>query len=130
MGDYDLTPFGPWYGDLYSDIEATITSVNHLRRIPARVWVASHEYGVFEFDPEDLWDRYLAVIDEREIRLLDFLGTPRNMAEIVDASIVYGKKGEPKQFYEFGERALMGKHLDRLMSRGMVVCEGDTYRRA
>ena len=24
MGDYDLTSFGPWYGDLYSDIDQTI----------------------------------------------------------------------------------------------------------
>ena len=36
MGDYDLTSFGPWYGDLYSSIEDTIASIRRLKDIPAR----------------------------------------------------------------------------------------------
>jgi hydroxyacylglutathione hydrolase len=130
LGDYDLTPFGPWYGDAVSDIEATIASVNRLRTVPARVWVAAHEHGVFESDPGELWDRHLGIIYEREARLLDLLAVPRKMDEIVDARILYGKKREPKEFYDFGERSHMGKHLEGLMRRGVVICEEGTYRRA
>ncbi|MCJ7784107.1 MAG: MBL fold metallo-hydrolase, partial [Desulfobacterales bacterium] len=36
MGDYDLSKFGPWYGDTYSSIEETIDSVKYLRNIPAK----------------------------------------------------------------------------------------------
>jgi glyoxylase-like metal-dependent hydrolase (beta-lactamase superfamily II) len=127
LGDYDLTPFGPWYGDAVSDIEATIASVKRLRTVPARVWIAAHEHGVFESDPGELWGKFLGLIDEREAKLLDFLAVPRNMDQIVEARILYGKKREPKEFYDFGERAHMGKHLERLMRRGVVVLEEDTY---
>ena len=129
LGDYDLTPFGPWYGDVVSDIEATIASINRLRTVPARVWVAAHEHGVFESDPGELWDRYLGVIDEREAKLLDLLAVPRKMDEIVEARILYGKEREPKEFYDFGERSHMGKHLERLMQQGLVICEEETYHR-
>ncbi|MCD4717385.1 MAG: MBL fold metallo-hydrolase [Desulfobacterales bacterium] len=130
LGDYDLAPFGPWYGDAVSDIEATIASVNRLRTVPARVWIAAHEHGVFESDPGELWDRYLGVIDERESKLLDLLAVPRKMNEIVDARILYGKKREPKEFYDFGERSHMDKHLERLIRRGVVICDEGTYCRA
>ena len=57
LGDYDLTPFGPWYGDLDSSIEETMESVERLRQIPARVWITGHEDGVFEQEPGELWDQ-------------------------------------------------------------------------
>jgi len=38
LGDYDLTPFGPWYGDRDSSIEDTIASIERLRQIPATTW--------------------------------------------------------------------------------------------
>jgi hypothetical protein len=47
--------------------------------------------------------------------------------EIVEAWIVYGRPREPKAFYEFGERALMKKHLERLMRLGRVLKEKDQY---
>ncbi|MBU2551759.1 MAG: MBL fold metallo-hydrolase [Proteobacteria bacterium] len=129
LGDYDLTPFGPWYGDRDSDIEATLASIERLRRAPARVWVAAHEQGLFETDPGPAWDRYAALIQSREARLLDLLGEPRTMADIVATRILYGKAKMPKEFIEFGERAHMDKHLERLMARGAVVRDGDFYLR-
>jgi hydroxyacylglutathione hydrolase len=129
LGDYDLTPFGPWYGDEGSDIDETIESVRRLSSVQARVWIASHEQGLFREEPGDLWDRYLKVIDEREEKLVDLLHDPRTMTEIVDARIVYLKPREPKHFFDFGERRLMGKHLERLIKEGAVVCDGDRYRR-
>jgi glyoxylase-like metal-dependent hydrolase (beta-lactamase superfamily II) len=130
IGDYDLLPFGPWYGDRDSDIDQLIASADRLREIPARVWVTSHSAGYFTDDPGDLWDRFLAVIDRREQALFDYLDSPRTIGEIVDARIVYKKVKEPKLFYDFGEQAIMSKHLERLMGRGDVVCEEGRYRRA
>lgn len=128
LGDYDLTKFGPWYGDLHSSIEETIESVRRLRNIPARVWLTGHETGVFEEPPGDLWDQYLGVIYERERRLLDLLGRPQTLEDIVGAWIIYGRPREPKAFFEFGERAHMKKHLDRLMNQGVITKDGDRYR--
>jgi glyoxylase-like metal-dependent hydrolase (beta-lactamase superfamily II) len=127
MGDYDLAKFGPWYGDVYGSIEETIDSINLLRKIPAKVFLTSHETGVFMGEPGKLWDDYLGVIYDRERRLLNFLIKPKTMEEIVGGWMVYGRQREPKAFFEFGERALMKKHLDRLKRLGKVFQEGDRY---
>ncbi len=127
LGDYDLTRFGPWYGDVGSSIEDTRTSINALRKVPAKVWITGHEDGLFEEEPGGLWDSYLGVIDKREEKLVDFLSEPKTLQEIIDKWIVYGKPREPKSFFEFGERALMKKHLESLSARGKVRMDGDKY---
>lgn len=128
-GDYDLTRFGPWYGDRDSSIEATLASLRRLQQVPARVWLTGHEDGCFEGDIAPAVARYLAVIDAREAKLLDFLAQPRTMREIVAACLVYRKPREPKAFFEWGEGAIMGKHLERLLRRGALACEDGRYRR-
>lgn len=127
LGDYDLTSFGPWYGDLYSDIEETVTSINLLRSMEARVWITGHETGIFSQPPGELWEDYLKVIWKREEKLLEFLKEPRSMEEIVGAWIVYGRPREPQAFFTFGEKAIMGKHLRRLISKGVVFEEAGRF---
>ena len=78
LGDYDLSAFGPWYGDRYSSIEDTLASLSRLKRVPARVLVTGHEKGIFEAPfPEDLWQKYEDVIRIREERLIEALKVPR-----------------------------------------------------
>jgi glyoxylase-like metal-dependent hydrolase (beta-lactamase superfamily II) len=127
IGDYDLTPFGPWYGDRYSSIEETIASIHRLREIPAKLWLTSHEAGVFTSPPGPLWNRYEGIIFERERKLLAFLKKQRTLQEIRNAWICYGKPREPKAFFEFAEGALIGKHLDYLLKRGLIQRKGEHY---
>ncbi len=129
LGDYDLTSFGPWYGDRYSSIEETIYSLEHLRKIPAYHWLTSHETGIFREPLGDLWDRYADVIRQREERLLSFLREPRTLAEIVAARIIYGKAREPLTFFVFAERAMLRKHLEYAQRRGLIDSDnGRTFR--
>ncbi len=127
LGDYDLTSFGPWYGDVDSSIEEIMSSVERLRNIPANVWLASHENGVFEEQPGELWTHYLGVIKKRENDLLTLLSSPKTFDDIVGACIVYGRPREPKAFYEFGEKAIMGKHLQKLIKEGRVAEKDGRY---
>ena len=127
MGDYDLTPFGPWYGDRESSIQNTINSIEHLKKIPAKVWITSHETGVFEKNPGDLWDHYLNVIKTREDKLLTLLQTPKTMDDIISACIVYGKPREPKEFFSLGERGIMGKHIEDLLEKSIIKKENDRF---
>ena len=127
LGDYDLTKFGPWYGDLNSSIHETINSVERLREVRARVWLASHETGIFEEEPGARWDKYLAVIAEREGKLIDLLKTPRTLEQIVAACIIYVRPREPKMFFELGERGHMKKHLEKFMKEDLVKKEGEYY---
>ena len=130
LGDYDLTAFGPWYGDRESDIDATIASVQTLRKIEAKVWVVSHEPGVYTENPGVLWDRYLQVIEDREAQLLALLEKPRTREEIIEARIIYRKKKEPAAFFDFSEWALMSKHIKRLARQGRVIENGNAYQLA
>jgi len=130
LGDLDLSRFGPWYGDTYSDLDATLASVAKVRKIKARYYVTSHEQGLFVAPIDELFDRYLAVVEERERKLREFLRQPRTRDEIIAARIVYGRPREPKSFYDFGEWALMKKHLERMAKRGQAQEEAGKWRLA
>ncbi|MBU3917195.1 MBL fold metallo-hydrolase [bacterium] len=129
LGDYNLDTFGPWYGDPYSSLEQTIDSINRLRKVPAKTWIAGHGKGIIEEAPEKRWDFYLGAIQRRENELMDFLAISRSLDEIVERWIVLGKPMEPLIYYKFGEKAHMLKHLDRLVDKGLVQCQNERYRR-
>ena len=127
LGDYDLTPFGPWYGDRDSSIAATIESVRKLEKRPAQTWLTCHETGIFEEQPGHLWSDYLEVINKRENKLLEFLIAPRTREDIITAWIVYRKEREPVDFYRFAEWAIIKKHLDALIETGRIAFEEGRY---
>ncbi len=127
LADLDLTAFGPWYGDRFSDIEQTRSSMECLLKIPADIYITSHETGIMEGDISGLVDRYLEAIDRRERKLIEFLTQPRTMDEIVDSWIIYGKERRPRYFFEYGERGMIGKHVDLLVKRGRVRLGNGRY---
>jgi hydroxyacylglutathione hydrolase len=127
LGDMDMTAFGPWYGDRVSDIDDTIASVHRLMKIPARIFISAHEAGIIEGDLSDKAEAYLAVIDEREKKLLTCLERPKTLDEIAGQWIMYKRPREPKYLFEFAERALVKKHLERLEKNRKVTRVEDRY---
>lgn len=125
LGDYDFTSFGPWYGDYSSNIEGIIKSLHHLQTIPAKIWLTSHEQGIFEELPKECWEAYEGIINKRDEKLLQVLMSPCSFEEIVQYRIIYGRPREPKEFFEAGEKALIRKHLERLLGQGKISeCDG------
>ncbi len=129
LGDYDLTSFGPWYGDVASSIDETIKSIRRLKEIPAKTWIACHEDGLFEENPGKLWDNYENIIYERERKILEFLKNPHTFKEIAAAWLIYGKPRKPLEFFEFNERVLVNKHLERLERQEQIIRDKDQYRK-
>jgi len=128
LADYDLTKFGPWYGDRVSDIDALIESSKRIRTHPAKFKVTAHEAGVLIGDLENTWRDYLAVIDARQHDLETALRTgPKTMREIIELRLVYKKVKEPQSFFDFGERAIMGKHLERMIRIGTAIFQNNRY---
>ena len=115
LADYDLTDFGPWYGDKPGDIEAFRRSANRLAEIGAAVNVVSHEDPVHRGTIGAKVAAFLSRIDRREEALGDFLRQPRSMREIIDRRIVYGE-GRPGPWFDYGEWALLSKHLEGLVA--------------
>jgi glyoxylase-like metal-dependent hydrolase (beta-lactamase superfamily II) len=121
LGDIDLSSFGPYYGDAWSDLAAFEHSLAKVREIDARHYVTFHHVGLLEGRRAFLerLDRFAAVIPRREERLLDFLGDPRSLEEIAEHRFVY-RPGNPVPFIACVERRSMGQHLARLVREGKV----------
>lgn len=68
--DFDLTPFGPWYGQPESDPDDFLASADILRNLDAEWFITSHEYGYLprqDFLRE--LDRFMLVIVQRDERI-------------------------------------------------------------
>jgi hydroxyacylglutathione hydrolase len=74
-----------------------------------------------------LWDNYENVIYQREERILEFLNKPRTLEKILSAWLIYGKPREPREFFEFNERVLLGKHIEYLERRGKIMLDNNQY---
>jgi glyoxylase-like metal-dependent hydrolase (beta-lactamase superfamily II) len=121
LGDVDLSSFGPYYGDAWSDLEAFEDTLAKVREIEARHYVTFHHIGVLDGQQAFLerLDRFAAVIPQREERLLAFLRDPHTLEEIAEHRFVY-RQGDPVPFVACVERRSMGQHLDRLIREGRV----------
>ena len=126
MADYDLTAFGPWYGDTPGSIDAFRRSARRLAEIGAPVNVVSHEEPVHRGDIRGRTEAYLAAIDRREEALRAHLREPRTREEIVAARIVYGKE-RTGPWFDYGEWALLSKHLERMGASGEVLRADGRY---
>jgi len=129
LADYDLSAFGPWYGDTPGSIREFRRSARMLARVGAALHVVSHGAAVHAGAIGNKMEEYLSVIDRREEALRKFLDRPRTRAEIVARRIVYGRKRRGPWF-DYGEWALLRKHMDEMAAQGELVVEGDRYRLA
>jgi len=126
LGDYDLTAFGPWYGDAPCGIDAFRRSARRLAEIPAERCVVSHEGPVHPGPIAGRMDAYLAVIDRREEALREFLREPRTRAGIIARRLIYGP-GRDGAWFDYGEWALLSKHLDGMIARGEASLRDGVY---
>jgi glyoxylase-like metal-dependent hydrolase (beta-lactamase superfamily II) len=120
LGDIDLSSFGPYYGDAWSDLEDFERSLALVRKLEARHYATFHHIGVVD-RPAFLerLDRFTAVIGDRERRLLAFLSEPRTLAEVAEHRFVY-RRTDPVPFAGPVERRSMSQHIARLVRQGRV----------
>jgi glyoxylase-like metal-dependent hydrolase (beta-lactamase superfamily II) len=120
LGDIDLSSFGPYYGDAWSDLEDFERSLALVRGIEARWYATFHHIGVVE-RPVFLerLERFAAVIEDRERRLLEYLREPHGLDEIAAHRFVYRPR-DPVPFAEPVERRSMRQHITRLLRAGRL----------
>ncbi|MEM9408003.1 MAG: MBL fold metallo-hydrolase [Acidobacteriota bacterium] len=118
--DIDLSGFGPYYGDAWSDLESFEATIDRVAQLEARHYLTGHHLGVVDHETfVRRIGRYRQRIAQREERLLAFLSRPRTMAEIVDHRIVYRPHDEGEGI-DFIERRSAELHLERLQRDGAV----------
>lgn len=132
LGDIDLSSFGPYYGDAWSDLEDFERSLDLVRGIEARWYATFHHVGVIEGREAFVarLDRFRDVIRSREERLLAYLAEPRTLDEIARHQFVYRPKDQVP-WADPVERRSMGQHVARLLRSGRVSeCAPGRFRAA
>ncbi len=129
LADIDLTRFGPWYANRYSDIDDFLESIELIKGLDADVWYTAHEEGVIQGDITERLDTFAQVIHDRDHRLLEFLSAQRTLPEMVDEAIIYRKPWEPDWMFEFFEGMMVKKHLERLERKGLATRTDDRWLR-
>jgi len=121
VADVDLSSFGPYYGDHWSDLEDFEAALARCREIDARWYATFHQKGVVEGREEFLQalDAFEAVITRREQRLLEFLAEPRQLPEIVVHRLVY-RPGVEVPWADVAETRTAQRHLRRMLRDGRV----------
>lgn len=132
VADIDLTGFGPYYGDHWSDLEDFERSIARCRTIDAAHYVTSHHKGIFSDRGEFVGqlDTFGAAIGRRDTNLLAYLAEPRTIDDVVAHGFIYRPENKP-MFAEHVERTSMSMHLRRLLrSGGVVELEPGRFRAA
>jgi glyoxylase-like metal-dependent hydrolase (beta-lactamase superfamily II) len=122
LGDIELSSFGPYYGDAWSDLSDFERSIERVRGIDATAWVSFHHVGLIEDRTVFLekLDRFAARIVEREEAMLDFLGEPRTLEQMIARRFVYPAHAN-LPFIDAVERRTIEQHLARLQQQGRVA---------
>lgn len=129
LGDIDLTGFGPYYGDAWSDLEDFERSLARIASIPARVWVSFHHVGVIEdrsvFDEK--LARFAGRIAERDAAIAEYLAEPRTLKEMVTHRFLYPAHAT-LPFVDAVEQRTIEQHLARGVAAGRIREEDGRYR--
>ena len=126
-GDIDLTNFGPWYGNINSDITQLIGSMEKLIKLSPQVICSGHK-GVVEHNVREQLEKYLARLLEKEESILKALRKPLTLDELVQRKLVYGRWGKPEDQFYFFEKLSVMVHLRRLIELQQVEEYQGKYR--
>ncbi|WP_407312821.1 hypothetical protein [Desulfosporosinus sp. SB140] len=119
-GDIDLSPFGPWYGNVCSDLEEFVASINRIIDLNPKVLVTSHAGIISDHIPERL-KRYSEMIDLRDEQILKHLQDSKEAADLLGKKIIFNRYPEPQKAYRFFEQTMLEKHLQHLAKQGKII---------
>ena len=121
LSDIDLTGFGPYYGDVWSDLEDFEESLRKVRDEDADFYVTFHHKGVIEGRKNflELLDAFGAVITRRHDAMLDFLVEPQSIEDMVARRFIY-RPHVKSVFADQVEHRSAFLHLQRMQTRGEV----------
>lgn len=121
LSDIDLSGFGPYYGDAWSDLDQFEASLDQVRHEEADYYVTFHHKGVIEGRENflKLLDAFAAVIPKRHQAMLDFLVEPRTLQDMVGHRFIY-RPHVSSVFVDRVEYRSAELHLARMRDRGEI----------
>lgn len=125
-GDIDLTPFGPFYGHDFANINDFLSSIKKLKNSDAQLVATGHAQPISDNIPER-FDEYENVIHIRDRMLLDCLNKPRPLESFKGQNLFYRAYPDFPDLIRWFELVHIEKHLKRLLSMGKIRQESDMW---
>jgi glyoxylase-like metal-dependent hydrolase (beta-lactamase superfamily II) len=122
LSDIDLTGFGPYYGDVWSDLDDFEASLVKVRDEDAEHYVTFHHKGVIDGRGTfvQMLDDFHAVIGRRHEAMLEYLAEPHTIEDMVARRFVY-RPHVQITFADAVERRTAELHVARMLARGEAV---------
>ncbi len=129
--DIDLGPAGPFYVHRESNLEDYRASLLLIRSYEPKLLVSSH-LGVLRKGIREAIDRFLAVLDERDERIVGALkDAPRSLDDLVgDRLLIRSFPKNLAPIYREWETRMLRQHLDLLVEQARVTPAAGGYRAA
>ncbi len=129
LSDIDLTPYGPWYANVVSDIDDFIKSVEKVKNIEVDYYVSSH--GERIYTREKFLERigkFGNCFQERDEKIITLLqNRPQTIEELGSEGIVYRKMALVDPLKSYFQYQMLIKHLERLKKLNIIFQEGEKY---
>jgi glyoxylase-like metal-dependent hydrolase (beta-lactamase superfamily II) len=125
--DVDLTPFGPWYGNLESSLSQFRQSLEEIRALDPLIVASSHADVVSEAVSESL-DSFAQVLDRRTDSIKALLSNRPTRADLLRAAPIYRHYPFKPELLQFFEARMIDLHLEELIAQGIVQTDGHTFR--
>ena len=121
LSDIDLTGFGPYYGDVWSDLEDFEASLTKVRDEEADYYVTFHHKGIIKGRDTfvEMIDAFTAVIGRRHQAMLDFLAEPKSIEDMRAHRFIYRPHVEHSFANSVEERSAR-MHVERMLQRGEI----------
>jgi glyoxylase-like metal-dependent hydrolase (beta-lactamase superfamily II) len=131
LTDFDLTRFGPWYGNTGSDLDQFEASLQRIAAFDADWFMTSHLPGALDrAEMLALLTPFHEQIRSRDERLVEAVGTPQTLDDLAQLGVCYRKAHLRKEPHlAFFERLQIEHHLRRLARRGAVRTDGNVWER-
>lgn len=122
VADIDLTGFGPYYGDEWSDLEGFEGSIERCRELDAQRYLTFHQKGFIDGRGQflDQLQGFADVIRQREEAMVAFMSEPRSLEELAAHRFIY-RPHVDSPYVNSVELRCARRHLDRMLVDGSVT---------
>jgi ribonuclease/clavin/mitogillin len=124
--DVDLTPFGPFYGHDFADIEEFLKSIEKLRQLRAKIVTTGHA-GPFKGQVIEKFDAYEEIVYRRDRLVLEQLTQLMTIEDFRGRNLIFRNYPDFPDLIRWFEIVHIEKHLERLKAMGKVRCEDDKW---
>jgi len=123
-GDICLTKVGPWYGDAVTPLIDFISSINRIIDMKPDMVVSGHNRSVLKSGIREAFEDYRGRIYMRDDRVHAAIKEkPSTLDELAEKMLIY--PAHPTIFVLYWEKAMIMKHLERLVKTGAAASDED-----